>query len=330
MPLLAQRRGQAIVEFAIICFILFAFLTAILSFGTQLFQANVLQQAVDTATIETSRYPAAPEAKFGELLQETTHNKYRQQIFDPAFLVVGSAEIGGQSFADFVDNNMPLLNRLLAPAMVRDDTYAPAGSNFSIRYPGAVVTYTTPAGGTDETVLVPILSTAAAAGGPRDLTWRFPVEEMTATNGSGTYGPFNVVPSAIDTGNTAPPDAFVSGLAALRVNFPYQSATAIALQFRDAGGNTIRPADVGQGTIASTDPIFADETINADPLPRNFTNDPNLDDVNFALAAGGAELGPFSGEYGLGRFVGFGASQVRPFRQVMTFQAIRSREVFSQ
>ena len=52
-----NRRGQALVEFAVVSLVVYMLLAAILTFGQMLYSAQGLQQAVDTAAREISRTP---------------------------------------------------------------------------------------------------------------------------------------------------------------------------------------------------------------------------------------------------------------------------------
>ena len=52
-----SRRGQALVEFAVVCLVVYMLLAAILTFGQWLYSAQGLQQAVDVAAREISRTP---------------------------------------------------------------------------------------------------------------------------------------------------------------------------------------------------------------------------------------------------------------------------------
>ena len=52
-----NRRGQALVEFAVVCLAVYLLLAAILTFGQWLYSAQGLQQAVDVAAREISRTP---------------------------------------------------------------------------------------------------------------------------------------------------------------------------------------------------------------------------------------------------------------------------------
>ena len=98
------------------------------------------------------------------------------------------------------------------------------------------------------------------------------------------------------------------GLAAVRINYPYQAATLSGFQ-RSA------PTDV-------------------DPLPPNIANVITADDgaVQQSNAAPGSPLddgaiGPYAGAFGLGRQFALAGRTVRPFRKLISVQAIYRREV---
>ncbi|MCG8648776.1 MAG: pilus assembly protein [Pirellulales bacterium] len=316
----SARRGQALLEFGIISFLIFTIVIGTLGYGIQLWSAIMLQQAVDTGAVAASRVPLAPDVSFPQALE---NSEFRSLVYDPKFLVVTDQELAAANltFGEFMSRT-PTLNRMLAPLMVRDGDLH--------RYPGTIVNYTDFDGVTSEqTVLVPTVT----GRGTRVVTWRFPVEEISylGTSSSSEYSVFPTydvayIPAAEVTGGVPP-----TGLAGLRINYPHQSSIAPAFQYRDAAGNAIRP---GEGQVAFNDLILADENLVVAPLPTTFATTVlpsgfTAHRAGFSLAVSGADqsLGPFSGQYGLGRFV-VGNLQVRPFRQVMSFQAVRLRELF--
>ena len=137
------RRGQALLEFALVVPVIIILIGATISFGLFFFQANVLQQAVDVAAQEISRMPYRPnqELGLGQLVdcdnQDFVCNEeeFKQRIYDEQFLVIHDSEWDSSTpcngdFQAFVDE-LPLLNRLLVPAMIRD--------NNMTRYPGTIV-----------------------------------------------------------------------------------------------------------------------------------------------------------------------------------------------
>ncbi len=328
----ANRAGQSLIEFAFLLPLLIIIIGATLSFGLFFFQANVLQQAVDVGAQELARMPFSPTAETGlgdlaagddTLLWDPTSgdpdnpsdgDRFRMQIYDPKYLVVHDSEWDGSTvhnndFQAYVDT-WPLLNRLLATVMVRDVTY-PADDDETTavtRFPGAVVTYVDPgsdSGGTEETVLIPMVSYDPDTAAETLDRFLAPVEEIRPGGGE---GPFSVTAS-----NSAP--SFVPGMVALRINYPAQAASLI---------NRVGTSDdgriVGVNIVEATGPTVSGSTGN-----------------KYTLAADSDTRGAHSGTYGLGR--GLLAIQdengelafpngVRPYRTVMSVQAIYRREVF--
>ena len=315
------RRGQALIEMAFLIPLLIVIIGATISFGLFFFQANVLQQAVDVAAMEIARMPFDPTAELGlgdldanalTLLWDPGPDgiRFRKEIYDPKFLVVHDAEWDTDTV--FRGNLLeyaatwPLLNRLLLPVMVRDVTYpvdespGPVDNDpFTVvtRYPGAVVKYRDPFALQDEeTVLIPIISYDTTTGAESSITWVAPVEEIRPGGGDG--------PFSLNATNPAP--SFVPGMVALRINYPAQSTTLIN-----------RTGDRGQVIIDADDFSIVDGNTGS----------------NYSLVVP-AESGPanttiHSGRFGLGRQAALLISAgVRPYRKVMSVQAIYRREVF--
>jgi len=290
------RRGQALVEFAFLIVLLVVIIGATLSFGLFFFQANVLQQAVDVTAQEIARMPFSPTAELGlgNLSSDTDPGtvvmydpQFQSQIYDEQYLVIHDSEWSGSDFQTYVDT-LPLLNRLLATVMVRDETYAEGVT----RYPGAIVRNIHTG---EETVLIPLIS--YAEGGAETLAqWVAPVEEIRP-NG---IGPYSVI--ANDPSNSS----FVPGMVALRINYPAQSTTLMN-----------RTGDGGQNIVLADDSALSDGDTG----------------TNYSLVvpaeAGAADTTIHSGRFGLGRQAALLIeSGVRPYRKVMSVQAIYRREVF--
>jgi hypothetical protein len=293
-----KRSGQALIEFAFLLVLLIIIIGATLSFGLFFFQANTLQQAVDVAAQEISRMPFSPTAELGlgDLdAADTTvmyDSAFQSRIYDERYLVIHQAEWDASTafngdFQAYVDT-LPLLNRLLATVMVRDDSL----SIGAIRYPGAVVTNSVTG---EQTVLVPLIG-YNVDGSETLIQWVAPVEEIRPGGGE---GPFSLAAT-----NTAA--SFVAGMVALRINFPAQSATLVN-----------RTGSRGQVIVEADDTSLADGDTGS----------------NYSLVVP-AESGPadttiHSGRYGLGRQAAlFVSTGIRPYRTVMSVQAIYRREVF--
>ena len=103
------------------------------------------------------------------------------------------------------------------------------------------------------------------------------------------------------------------GIVALRINYPFQSASMSSFQ--------TNPAEPFEPTIGN--PNVADDgsvtETNVGERPGELTNAPLTDGENYA--------GTYGGQYGLGAQGALGQI-VRPYRRVISAQAIYRRELF--
>jgi hypothetical protein len=212
---------------------------------------------------------------------------------------------------------MPVVNRALRTLMITE----PQRPNL-LRYAGALMA---DAGGaacsaigpngqaapTGLTVGIPLVN-ERGAGGAESITWVPVLQEIRAARDAEcpARGPFSLLyqPNQDDCGPLEADPVPDRGLVAVRVNYPYQAATLSA--FRPAA-----PTDV-------------------DPLPPNVANFIVADDgsVQENNAAPGGQLddgavGPYAGAFGLGRQFALAGQTVRPFRKLISAQAIYRREV---
>lgn len=142
------------------------------------------------------------------------------------------------------------------------------------------------------TVKVPQV-VSRGADGVETIRWVDVLEEVRA-NASPASGPFSLA-------STGPE----RGLVALRVNCPYQAATMSAFQ----------PVDPTE-----PNPV-------AEPILANDAGVTELNTPGGTLVGGGTEGGIYSGRYGLGTFYALN-KKVRPFRRLISGQAVFRREVF--
>ena len=124
-------------------------------------------------------------------------------------------------------------------------------------------------------------------------------------------GPYRLVSNS-ESANDIP--SFVRGMVAIRINYPAQSTTLINRTNLPAASNPT--GKVGQVIVVADDQSLSDGDTGCYTL---VVNDPSI-------ANGPAD--PFGGRYGLGSLSVLKGS-VRPYRKVMTFQAIYRREVFA-
>jgi hypothetical protein len=161
------------------------------------------------------------------------------------------------------------------------------GGKRYLHYPGALVNVS----GLGVTVRVPRVI-ARGADGVETIRWADVLEEVKPTGSDPGLGPFSLTSSGPER-----------GLVALRVNYPYQAATLTAYQ----------PVDPG------------------DPSPLNEPILANDGGVQANFAGGDLEgtssdpAGPYSGPYGLGKAYALNR-EVRPFRRLITSQAVFRRE----
>ena len=192
-----NRRGQSLVEFAVVALVIYMLLAAILTFGQLLYCAQTVQQAADVAAREISRTPLSATADMMDVLYSTdpTYSSVRTSLFNPALLQFDLTTVPqGETVLDVV-RTWPVVNQMLFPLMI------PAGSGTNLVYPGAVPC--TDSRSASRSVWCVAEVTGRQGNGAETITWVPVVDEMNT-------GAFSVA---------------TSGLATVRVNFGYQSAT---------------------------------------------------------------------------------------------------------
>lgn len=348
-PAPRSRRGQSLVEFAVVALVVYMLLAAILTFGHALYVAQGLQTAADLGSREISRTPLPPNITLDNPANDPEpgalhHDDVRRRIFDEAFLVIdlnafyGAPGVGpGPNFFQDAVPQMPLLNQQLATLMIVD---RPDADTWLLRYPGALLNRTTalapPSGApypdwvaTQYAVGIPVVTSRGpppvlpgphVVGGFETIRWVPIVEEIDSEDSPGddtqpNPDPFRVV--QVDQVN------FIDhrGIVALRINFPFQSSTM----------SSFRPNPEGPFEPTIGFPNAADDgevtELNPGDRPGDLTGAPLRNGQRFA--------GTYGGQYGLGAQGAMGSEYltggrpVRPYRRVISAQAIYRREVFS-
>jgi len=211
-------------------------------------------------------------------------------IYDERFLVIDlDAVAAGGQTLDEYFGTLPMINRSLRSLMILDLVEIDGAQSRFLRVPGAL--WRRPDGAL--TVKVPLVL-SRDADGVETIAIRDVVEEIERAPSVGCY--------AID-----PADPSRSGLAAVRLRIPFQAAAMSSFRPAAAGPyepnlSNINVADDGTVTVASS--------VAGEPV------------------AGNALLRTFSGPYGLGSQEALN-KDVRPFRRVVTVQAVFRREVFA-
>jgi len=160
------------------------------------------------------------------------------------------------------------------------------------------------------TVGIPLVNTA---NGGESITWVSVLEEIRPTQEDDcpSRGPFSLVYLAAqdDCGGLDADPSPTRGVAAVRVNYPYQAAMLSGFR----------------SSPTVTDP-FAPNIANPIPADDGFVQENNTPPGGL-LDDGGA-IGTYAGVYGLGRQLALAGRVVRPFRRLVSAQAIQRREVF--
>lgn len=286
------RGGQALAEFAVVSLVLCLLLATIIEFGRAWFVAQQIQSVADLAARELALRSLPAASSFTAALVEGSPSQ--DAPFDPFALVILESEVG-----DLDGDGRPLstgdLELYFAALPIINRQLRPLMffdeilGERALRYPGAVV-----AVGGELTVQVPVV-TGYGGSGETQIEWHRVIEERLAAGAS---------PFPIDATSTVPADR--QGFVVLRVNYPYQATTLSAY----------RPGDGGQTPVAADGAIL-------DPLGPLDGGVPIATDGSSESLAAQA----YAGEYGLGRHYAM-ATTLRPFRQVLSFQAIYRREIW--
>jgi hypothetical protein len=288
------RKGQSLIEFAVVSLVLYMLLAAILTFGHMLYVAQGLQSAADLAAREISRTPLPAVSTFEGVLQ----NGSLSSIYSEDYLVFDLDTLPvGQSFFEDVVPTWPTVNRQLATLMITDrpdfDGDGASDRNL-IRYPGALLgSSTTPTG---LTVGIPLVVSRTGSGA-ETIRWVSVVEEIENDT---SPDPFSV-------------ESDQRGIVALRLNYPFQSASMSSFR--------VNPAGVFEPSVGNVNSAYDGAVTEVNPLDRPGGLRPQ------PLDNGSTYAGVFGGTYGLGAQGAFG-QVVRPFRRIVSAQAIYRREIF--
>jgi len=183
---------------------------------------------------------------------------------------------------------LPVVNKALVPLMIHETI----GDADYLRYPGALLTDPTAPFGFSVGIPRVIIR---GAEGVETIEWTAPIEEIIADPADPLTGPFSLA-------SIGPQQ----GLVAIRVNYPYQAAMLVGFQQGPDG-----PFEPGGEAIQANDGGVT--AVNAPP-------------GGLAPASPAGGIGPYAGTYGLGGQFNWMETR-RPFRKLLTAQAIFRREV---
>jgi len=304
-PQVEPRRGQSLVEFALVALVVYLLMAAIITFGFALFAAQTNQQVVDVAAREISRTPipinfaAGGTIKLEDVLYGNANVNpeladVRSRVFDEHYLALDVTGMDASGIRTLI-GQLPIVNQMLTTLMFVDEV----GDRQIMRYPGTLINDTEPSD--DPTGPSPsgfLVRIAVTDGRHADvIDWVRAIEPLDDDDRTGAANPGPYELTSADR-----------GVVSLRLNYPFQSS--VMSSFRNDPDAEDYPFDetIGQRNTV-TDASVA-------PLP----DDESAVEVN-------REFGPYAGPDGLGLQGAF-AEEVRPFTKLIVNQAVYRREVF--
>jgi len=292
-----QRKGQSLVEFALVALVLYLLLGAIFTFGHALYVAQQVQMSADLLAREASRRPMPVDAgSLSEGLEalNSTDPSFRAEIYDADYLRVALNDNPnnlpivkpvGLTLREWIDRDWPIVNQQLAMVMSID------AEAEEFRIPGMVNRGTAD----DPRYQIALFMDADLS---NEDDWVDVVEEIDfepaeyMPGDPTTHGPFSLQHPS-------------QGVVAVRINYPVHSAFFTAMeplpanaQFGDPNANFIEvPNPTAEFDVTTPTQLDAREEL-------------------------------YGGDKGLGRQYAWG-TQVRPYRRIVSGQAIYRREVFT-
>ena len=268
------QAGGVAVEFALIALSLYLVLAGMLSLGRWMAVSQAAQDAARFAAREFALYPLPGDFGFQDALAEPG---FRGAVYDADYVVVDLVTTPPGPALEAFFASMPVVNQALRPLMITSTVATPGGTRRLLHMPGALIDSSPSPTGLS--VLVPRVLERDPVTGQETNIELAPVLEEVA--GNGQPGAF-----AISRG----------GIAAVRLNVPFQAAALTAYLISDAGESRAIKANTSLGG------------------------------PNVILGPGPEGAGPYAGSLGLGSQEALG-TQVRPFRRLVAAQALFRREL---
>ena len=293
---MSHERGSVLVEFALVSLVLYLLLAAAIDFGRLMFSAQAAQDAVRVAAreIAITPFPAACPSLHAALtndvacLDSTTGTSLMDRIFNPACLIVDLSAFGTKS-----DDINAGVEAFFRDAPLLNKALRPL-MFFDIQGDVKFLRY--------PGRLVPLPEGAAsphcADRAPLSYIIDIPSVTLDPADGHEVIQFLDVLEEMLNAGGESQFSVASQGLVALRLNYPYQAGAMIAYK-----------------------PMPPSAT---DPLPPNAAHPiETTEDVGDPPV-----VGPYTGPQGLGRQLAYAGKTVRPFRKLLSAQAIYRREVF--
>jgi hypothetical protein len=278
-----------LLEFTLISLFFYILLALTIDMGRMIYAAQVLQEAARVAARELAVTPLPAEYTFQCALNDP---EVISRVFDPGRLVIDLDADPSPA--------LPIVNQVLRPLMIPERD----GTRNLLRYPGALrEDADTPTG---FTVAIPRVE-SRGPNGEETIRWVPVLEEVLRDPSDAASGSFSFL---------SPVNA---GLVAVRLNYPFQAAAISS--FRQNPEGPFEP-NLNFPNLANDEGVI--ELDEAPPDPDDECLPASLGETIFDS---GQTPGTYAGPYGLGRQFALGQA-VRPYRKLLTAQAIFRREVF--
>jgi hypothetical protein len=328
------RAGAALVEFALVSLVVYVLVAAGVELGRMIFVSQVLQDAARIAARELAVTPLPATEPFETALEEPA---VKARVWNGNLLVVDLTCYADDAALDAYWSSLPVVNRALRPVFITEnlDLGIPPAHDIRriMRYPGALLKLSAPpanpcpvtydpsvstANPTDLSVAIPRVTSRDPGDGRETGIELVPIVAEVRCDPAAANSPLTdtTSPFRLDSVSGCPGTAITPGIVALMINYPFQSG---ALSY-------FRPNPDGRFEPNAGLPIVADDAaaLAAAPAPGAGLTYVSPQSVGPGLVPG---AGIYTGPLGLGTQAAY-AQPVRPYRNLITGQAIYRREVF--
>jgi hypothetical protein len=282
-------------------------MAATIEIGRMILAGQLLQNAARVGARELAMIPLPPTWTFEQALADPEEDDVRKFVYHPGKLCLKVDGLGENQVQAIVDG-WPIVNRMLAPLMLRETVEVGGSTVELLRYPGALVEN---AGGGQlypYTVVIPRVL-ERASDGTETIDFVPVVEEVVPRDSNG-----DPIPAHAPFSLASAPDKRERGLVALRINYPFQAAMFSAFMEPPVDPSDPDAPHIGIPVLANDAEVVVQ--------PSGGTQPPSTVEVEGSL---------YSGQYGLGghHALALVGEQVRPFRRLLSAQSLFRREVFA-
>ena len=240
-----NQRGSVLIEFSLIAVSLSLLIALVVDVARMVFIAQVLQETARVTARELSLLPLSPSITFEQALQ---HPLVKRKIFDPAALVIEVDRFeDAHRLEEFLDG-LPMVNRMLRPLMTFERIVVAGRSHEIFRFPGVVLQEDNHREQGMWSIGIPHTGMSGLKN-KQMIHWKSVVEEIRENPRDPHSGSFSLQTSRSDQ---------LSGLVAVRVNYPFQP------MFMNWLPHTARPDSVDE---VVTDESVSDSHASADREP---------------------------------------------------------------